>query len=191
MGEGAAAIMKTNAPIAATLGYLLCATLPVDASTLEVDKTRSKIQVDAKATGHDFSGTLKNYVVKATGDADKLKPQSLELAWNFTDLKTEDDGRDAEMIKWLGGGTPKGTFKFVKFWTDKTGDKAEGLLTLHGVSKTVYFPFTVRQDGEWVTASGKVEMDYKDFGLPVVRAMLVMTVDPKLVVNFQLAGKLK
>jgi hypothetical protein len=62
---------------------------------------------------------------------------------------------------------------------------------IHGVAKTVYFPFTVKKDGEWVTASGQVEMDYKDFGLPLVRAMLVMTVDPKLVVNFQLVGKVK
>ncbi len=173
------------------VGTLLCSILTLSAATLDVDKTRSKIQVEAKATGHAFTGTLKDYTIKATGDEDKLKPTTLELAWNFSDLKTEDDARDVEMIKWLGGGAPKGSFKFVKFWTDKTGDKAEGSLTIHGVSKTVYFPFTVKKDGEWVTASGKIEMDYKDFGLPVVRAMLVMTVDPKLVVNFQVVGKLK
>ena len=183
--------MKTTTPIAHLLGTLLGTTLALSAATLEVDKTRSKIQVDAKATGHAFTGTLKAYTAKATGDSAKLKPDSLELSWNFSDLKTDDDGRDAEMIKWLGGGAPKGSFKFVKFWTDKTGDKAEGTLTIHGVSKTVYFPFTVKKDGEWVTASGKVEMDYKDFGLPLVRAMVVMTVDPKLVVNFQLVGKVK
>jgi polyisoprenoid-binding protein YceI len=184
--------MKTTTPFAPLVGTLLGSMLAVSAATLEVDKTRSKIQVDAKATGHAFTGTLKAYTVKATGDEAKLKPDSLELSWNFTDLDTDDDGRDAEMIKWLGGGTPKGTFKFVKFWTDKAGvDNAQGTLTIHGVSKTVYFPFAVKQDGEWVTATGKVEMDYKDFGLPLVRAMVVMTVDPKVVVNFQIVGKVK
>ena len=183
--------MKPSTTFAIMVGTLQCTILAVSAATLEVDKARSKIQVEAKATGHAFTGTLKDYTVKATGETAKLKPQSLELSWNFADLKTDDDGRDAEMLKWLGGGTPKGSFKFVKFWTDKTGDKAEGALTIHGVTKTVYFPFVVKKDGEWVTASGKVEMDYKDFGLPVVRAMLVMTVDPKLVVNFQMVGKVK
>jgi len=177
----------TAALLGALLGPLTC----VCAATLEVDKTRSKIQVEAKATGHAFTGTLKTYTIKATGDTGKLKPTALELAWNFSDLATDDGGRDAEMLKWLGGDTPKGSFKFVKFWTDKTGDKAEGALTIHGVTQTVYFPFTVKKDGEWVTASGKVEMDYKDFGLPLVRAMLVMTVDPKLVVTFQVSGKVK
>ncbi len=173
-------------------GALLCSMLTVSAATLEVDKTRSKIQVEAKATGHAFTGTLTAYTLKASGDAARLKPEALELSWNFSDLDTADDGRDAEMLKWLGGNAPKGTFKFVKFWTDKDGvDHAQGTLMIHGVAKTVYFPFTVKKDGEWVTASGQVEMDYKDFGLPLVRAMLVMTVDPKLVVNFQLVGKVK
>jgi polyisoprenoid-binding protein YceI len=184
--------MKTTTVITSLIGTLLCSMLGASAATLEVDKTRSKIQVDAKATGHAFTGTLKAYTVKATGDAAKLKPDSLELSWNFSDLDTDDDGRDKEMIKWLGGGAPKGSFKFVKFWTDKAGvDNAQGTLTIHGVSKTVYFPFTVKKDGEWVTATGKVEMDYKDFDLPLVRAMVVMTVDPKVVVNFQLVGKVK
>ncbi|MCX6880691.1 MAG: YceI family protein [Verrucomicrobia bacterium] len=184
--------MRTTTPFATVLGTLLCSMFAVSAATLEVDQTRSKLQVDAKATGHAFSGTLKNYTVKATGDTSKLKPESLELSWNFSDLDTDDKGRDAEMLKWLGGGAPKGNFKFVKFWTDKDGvDHAQGTLTIHGVAKTVYFPFTVKKDGAWVTASGKVELDYKDFGLPLVRAMLVMTVDPKLVVNFQLVGKVK
>lgn len=184
--------MKTPTKFAALAATLLCSMLAVPAATLEVDKTRSKIQVDAKATGHAFTGTLKAYTLKATGDVAKLKPGSLELSWSFSDLDTADDGRDAEMIKWLGGGAPKGSFKFVKFWTDKDGvDHAAGTLTIHGIAKTVYFPFTVKKDGEWVTASGQLEMDYTDFGLPVVRAMLVMTVDPKLVVKFQLVGKVK
>jgi len=184
--------MKTPTNLAALSLTLLCLAVPVTAATLEVDKTRSKIEVAAKATGHDFSGILKEYTVKATGDLAKLKPESLELNWNFSNLKTADDGRDTEMLKWLGAATPMGSFKFIKFWTDKAGvDHAAGTLTIHGVGKTVYFPFKVKKDGEWVTASGTAELDYKDFGLPVVRAMLVMTVDPKLVVTFQVVGKVK
>lgn len=167
----------------ATLGH---------AATLDLDKERSRIQVDAKATGHNFTGTLSDYKASASGDATSLKPAAFTLSWNFTDLKTDDVKRDAEMIKWLGGGAPKGTFKFDKSWTDKTGnEQGMGTLTINGVSKTVSFPFTAKKDGEWVTIDGKVSMDYQNFSLPVIRAMMVMTVEPQLVVRFHVVGKVK
>ena len=34
-------------------------------------------------------------------------------------------------------------------------------------------------------------MDYQDFKLPIIRAMAVMTVDPKLTVRFHVVGKIK
>jgi polyisoprenoid-binding protein YceI len=162
------------------------------AATLEVDKGRSRIQVDAKATGHKFTGTLKDYTASVAGDSASLKPEGFELKWNFKDLDTDDAKRDAEMIKWLGGGNPKGGFKFTKSWTGKDGSQqGSGALTIHGVSKEISFPYTVTKDGEWVTISGTVSMDYRNFSLPIIRAMAVMTVDPQLVVRFHVVGKVK
>jgi len=182
--------MKTK--FAQFLGLLLSMAGVTHSATLEVDPGRSRIQVDAKATGHGFTGTLEKYTARVTGDVATLAPVGFELNWNFQDLKTADADRDAEMIKWLGGGNPAGSFKFVKSWTDKQGvTNAQGTLTIHGVSKTVYFPYTVKKDGPQVTIDGKVAMDYQNFNLPVVRAMLVMTVDPKLVVGFHLVGRVK
>ena len=177
--------------IAILCGALCSATL-ARAATLEVDKGRSRIQVDAKATGHRFTGTLKNYASSVACDAGSLKPQGFELKWNFKDLDTDDAKRDAEMIKWLGGGNPQGSFKFIKSWTDKDGSpQAMGTLTIHGVSKVVSFPYSVKKDGNWVTVDGKGSMDYQNFSLPIIRAMAVMTVDPKLVVSFHVVGKLR
>lgn len=173
------------------LGSLLGATLAASAATFEVDKAKSTIKVEAKATAHAFSGTLKDYQISAAGDATSLKPTALNLSWSFKNLDTDDDGRDAEMIKWLGGGNPTGSYKFVKIWSKAGVDYAEGTLTIHGVSKTVQIPLTVKRDGGVVTTSGKVVIDYKDFGLPLIRAMLVMTVEPQLTVSFTLVGKLK
>ncbi len=174
------------------LGLLLCLAATSHAATLEVDPSHSKIQVDAKATGHAFTGTLEKFTAKVAGDSATLAPTTFELSWNFLDLKTDDTDRDAEMVKWLGGGKPQGTFKFVKSWTDKQGlSNAQGVITLHGVSKTIAFPYTAKRDGDTVTLSGKVSLDYQNFNLPLVRAMLVMTVDPQLVVNFQVTGKVK
>ena len=160
------------------------------AESLAVDKSRSRIQVDAKATGHRFTGNLKSYEVNVEGDAVSLDPKSFELKWKFKDLDTDDAKRDAEMLKWLGSNDEKGSFKLNKAWTDEKGvPHGTGTLTIHGVSKSVSFPYTAKKDGEWVTIDGKVSMDYRNFDLPVIRAMAVMTVDPQLVVRFHVVGK--
>ena len=44
--------------------------------------------------------------------------------------------------------------------------------------------------GSWVTIDGVATLDYKDFGLPIIRAVAVMTVDPKLTIRFHVVGKL-
>jgi polyisoprenoid-binding protein YceI len=175
-----------------TLFSALCSVTLAQAATLEVDKGRSRIQVDAAATGHKFTGTLKAYEASVSGDASTLSPTGFELTWSFSDLDTVDAKRDAEMLKWLGGGKPAGSFKFVKSWTDAVGkQQGMGNLTINGVSKSVSFPFTASKDGEWVTIDGKVSMDYQNFKLPIIRSMAVMTVDPKLVVRFHVVGKVK
>lgn len=184
--------MNLNQRTIFTLCGILSAATLGHAATLELDKERSRIQVDAKATGHNFTGTLSDYKASVAGEEASLKPSAFTLSWNFTDLKTDDVKRDAEMIKWLGGGTPKGSFKFVKSWTDKSGnEQGMGNLTINGVSKTVSFPFTAKKDGAWVTIDGKVTMDYQNFSLPIIRSMAVMTVEPQLVVRFHVVGKVK
>lgn len=175
-----------------TLCSTLCFITLAQAATLEVDKGRSRIQVDAAATGHKFSGTLKDYQASVSGDATSLDPAGFELSWTFNDLDTADAKRDAEMLKWLGGGKPKGSFKLVKSWTDKSGTRqGMGDLTINGVSKQVSFPFTATKAGDWVTIDGKVSMDYQKFKMPIIRSMAVMTVDPKLVVRFHVVGQVK
>ena len=107
-------------------------------------------------------------------------------------VKTGDEKRDVEMIKWLGGGKPKGEFKFEKSWDETPeGGSAQGAVTINGVSKTYGFRYTVKQEGGWVTIDGSVPMDYQNFKLPLIRSMAVMTVDPKLSIRFHLVGKLK
>ncbi len=172
-------------------GFLIALSLS-QAATLEVDKERSRIGVNAKATGHSFSGTLKGYKATVSGDNASLTPSGFTLSWSFGDLDTADAKRDVEMLKWLGGGAPKGSFKFTKAWTDKAGKtQCMGDLTINGVSKTISFPYTAKKEGEWVTIDGKVKMDYQNFKLPIIRSMAVMTVDPKLEVVFHVVGKVK
>lgn len=162
------------------------------AAVVEVDPARSRIQVDAKATGHQFTGDLKTYTIKVEGDAATQKPTRLDLAWDFNDLKTADDKRDEAMLKWLGGGKPKGSFTFVKSWDETpAGGTAQGTVSINGVKKVVTFPYTVKREGDWVTLDGKVSLDYQLFKLPIIRSMAIMTVDPKLVIRFHLVGQVK
>jgi polyisoprenoid-binding protein YceI len=190
--RGALTAILRNLDMKNEMIIALCTATLAQAATLEVDKGRSRIQVDAAATGHKFTGTLKDFQASGSGDVASLDPSDFELSWNFSDLDTADAKRDAEMLKWLGGGKPKGGFKFVKSWTDTSGKRqGMGNLTINGVSKSVAFPFTASKDGEWVTIDGKVSMDYQNFKLPVIRSMAVMTVDPKLVVRFHVVGKVK
>jgi polyisoprenoid-binding protein YceI len=182
--------MKTKLFLLAGLGLLLVGT--ARSATLEVDQGRSRIQVDAKATGHAFTGTLRKFTASVAGVPGELSPSAFRLGWNFKDLDTDDEKRDKEMIKWLGGGDPKGSFEFIKSWTDAKGARhAQGELTINGVSKTISFPYTAKQDGEWITISGTAALDYQNFKLPIIRSMAVMTVDPGLAVRFHVVGKIK
>lgn len=160
------------------------------AETLKVDKQKSRIQVDASATGHAFTGTLADYQAAVTGDAGTMEPSSFKLDWKFKNLKTADEKRDQEMIKWLKEADPAGQFTFVKSWKGKDGKTyAMGQLMIHGVTKDITFPYTVKKDGAWVTIDGSAGLDYTNFKLPVIRSMAVMTVDPKLKVRFHIVGK--
>ena len=185
---------KTNARKCITAGasLIMAVITRVPAADLKLDQERSRIHVDAKATGHDFTGTLKDYHAKVTGNETTNAPKSFELEWDFNDLKTGDAKRDKEMISWLGGGKPKGSFEFTKSWTDKAGvSHAQGELTINKVTKTINFPYEVKREGDWVTIDGEAKMDYKDFKLPLIRAMLMMTVDPKLVIRFHVVGEIE
>lgn len=178
-----------KAPSFPLLCGLLVIAAPVWAGSLKVEKERSRIQVDAKATGHAFTGTLSDYEIWVNGDQSSLEPDAVKLSWKFSDLRTGEEKRDKEMIKWLGGGGPSGSFEFTKMWKDAGKTYAQGTLKIHGVSKTISFPYMVKKEGDWVTIDGSVAFNYTDFGLPIISTMAVMKVNPALSVRFHLVGK--
>ena len=83
-----------------------------------------------------------------SGDPGFARTGRFDLEWKFEDLKTGEAKRDAEMIKWLGGGSPAGKFRFMKSWTSREGSlRGMGTLTIHGISKHISFPFTAARKG--------------------------------------------
>jgi polyisoprenoid-binding protein YceI len=164
-----------------------------EAGDLAVDAQKSWVKVDASATGHTFSGSLSKFDAKVSGDPASLAPSSATLQWDFSDLKTNDAKRDAEMLKWLEyAKNQSGTFSMTKTWTDAAGKTwAQGNLKIHGISKSLAFPLTTSKTGDRLKIDGSVWIDYQDFSLPIIRNMAVMTVDPKLKISFHLEGDVK
>jgi polyisoprenoid-binding protein YceI len=182
--------MRKSLSLIVTLSAILLGS--AHSALLEIDPGRSRIQVDAKATGHAFTGTLKNFKATIAGNPLSLAPTGVDLIWNFKDLDSDNAKRDAQMLKWLGATNTEGSFKFTKSWLDAAGKShAQGELTIHDVSNTIVFPYSVKKDGNWLTIDGQASLDYENFKLPIIRSMAVMTVDPKLTVRFHVVGKIK
>ncbi|HYC71100.1 MAG TPA: YceI family protein [Opitutaceae bacterium] len=158
------------------------------ATTLKVDRPRSFVDVDVKATVGSFTGRLETYEAQVTfAPSDKI--QAAVFSFKFADLKTGEAKRDAEMIKWLGGGDPAGSFQLGALALTPDGHgHATGRLTIKGRAELIEFPVTVSQlDGEW-TIAGTATLHYTDWGLKVIRKMGLLRVDPEVKVRFKLIG---
>jgi len=179
--------------IGASLGIALALVAWASAGSMKVDHQASWVKVEAKATGHSFSGKLDKFEATVVGDDQTLEPRTAVLRWDFKDLNTAEGKRDKEMLTWLESTShPGGEFKMSKTWKDAAGKtNAQGVLSIHGVSKTMSFPVTAKREGGRVSVDGEVWLDYQDFSLPLIRKMALMTVDPKLKVRFHLEGDVK
>ena len=157
---------------------------------LKIDKTRSYVDVDVKATAGSFTGRLENYDTEFRVDANG-KIKTATLAFKFNDLKTGKTDRDAKMIEWLGGGIPEGKFEvgILAIAPDGQG-QVTGKLTMHGLSERVEFPVNVTQaDGTYVVI-GEATIDSQQWALKIIRLALVMKVDPLVKVRFKFTGTL-
>ena len=184
-------IIKT--PVVALGLTLAMLAAPVRAGEFLVDKAKSSIEVDVKATGHDFTAKLNKYKIKVTGSASKAHPDTVKLTWNFKDLVSAKADRDKEMLHWLEHAKlPSGSFTLSSF-TKRTDGRmwAKGNLKIHGISKVVQFPVASTRKGKSLTVSGSVKIDHQNFGLKKIRKVLLLTVDPVVNIRFKLHGTIK
>lgn len=157
---------------------------------LKLDRSKSYVDVDVKATIGSFTGHLDRYEIAVPLDANgKIKDAILKF--KFADLRTGKPDRDAEMIKWLGGGDPEGLFDLGMLALAPDGQgQASGKLTFHGQTQLVEFPVLVKvQDGVY-TVTGKTTIDYRNWGLKKFRKFGVTSVDPDVTIRFQFVGAL-
>jgi polyisoprenoid-binding protein YceI len=162
---------------------------PANERTLKVDRARSFVDVDVDAT-KNFTARLENYDARLTLDANG-RIKGATLAFKFADLKTGNTTRDADMIKWLGGGDPEGRFELGNLAMTPAGlGQASGRLTFHGITDRIEFPVTLTRDGATYTVTGESTLDYRTWNLKVIRKALLFTVSPEVKVRFKFTGTL-
>lgn len=175
-------------PIRPLLTFLLlpCALWAAE-RPLKVDHSRSFVDVDVNAT-MNFTAHLDAYDAKVGVDeAGKIK--GAVFTFKFTDLKSGKDSRDADMIKWLGGGVPEGRFELGNLALAPDGQgQASGRLIFHGVTERIEFPVNVIKTGGTYVITGETTIDYRNWKLKIIRKALLFTVSPEVKVRFKLTG---
>jgi len=180
-------LMKLN--YLCSLPTLVLAFNCAHAELLSVDSQQSKIEVSVTATVDSFVGRLEKFQTTIVYSPTSSVPDQASVTFDFKDLKTGKPDRDTEMLKWLDYATkPSCNFTLSNWKTLGTTNYAEGTITIHGVTKSLAMPVTVGQTGTNYTITGTADLNYRDFDLPIIRKMLLLTVNPHLHVSFQLVG---
>src|SRR6478736_1514589 len=157
---------------------------------LKPDLSASYVEVDVNVTIGDFTARLENYDLRVTAD-EKRSVKTTLLTFKFADLKTGDTERDAAMITWLGGGSPVGRFEagLIALTPDGQG-RVNGRLTINGKTDVLEFPVNVTKTGDTYSITGEAPVDYRHFGLKILRKAGLIKVDPNLKVRFKFNGTL-
>lgn len=168
------------------------AALPLHAADqpLKIEREKSFVDVDVKATVDSFTGRLEKYQADVTADATgKLK--TAKFSFRFADLKTGKPDRDAKMLEWLGAADATGEFELGLLALAPNGlGQVTGKLTFHNHTERIEFPVEIARNGRTYTIKGEVTLDHRIWGLKVIRMMGVLKVDPLVKVRFQLTGEL-
>lgn len=168
--------------------FLVLPAVALAAGALKIDRAKSFVDVDVKATVDSFTGRLENYDAQiGLDDAGKIK--TVVFTFKFADLKSGKGDRDNAMIEWLGGGEPDGKFELGVLAMAPDGQgQVTGRLTFHQASQLIEFPVEVQQLDNAVTIKGAATLNYTNWGLKVIRKALLLKVDPEVKVRFKIVG---
>ena len=158
---------------------------------LVLDRTQSHIDIAVKATVDSFVARLEDFDVAITLDREGGRVESAAFHAGLSAVRTGRAGRDHNMSDWL----QTKDFPHVVFVLSAVDRGSNGALTahgrfqLHGQLHDLRFPVTVTVSRGLTTIDGTATLDTRDFGLPIVR-FLVLTVDPVVHGHFHLQGGL-
>lgn len=186
-------VLGRGMPIRNLLPFILAACLAPAGSAAEralaIDQSQSRIDIAVKATVDSFVGRLDAYQSSITL-AEDGNIAGARLDFRFRDVVTGKEGRDKAMHKWQQTDAfPEGAFVLNSLEpADGANAMATGRLTFHGVTREMRFPVFVNRDGMRYAIDGDATLDTREFGLPVIRMMGLLKVDPMVHVRFHLQG---
>ncbi len=154
------------------------------------DPARSTVDVVVKATVDSFTGRLAHFSLAGTAD-ETGQVTGARLDFRFRDVLTGKAKRDEAMHAWQDTAHhPDASFVLTALDTAADGGRrATGRLTFHGVTRELSFPVRLTQAGDELAVDGEAAFDTRDFGLPVIRMMGLLKVDPVVRVRFHFQGK--
>jgi len=160
---------------------------------LVLDRERSEIEVEVRDTFGSFTGRLQAFEAAVSIDPAGPSVERAQVDFKFADLRTGRPRRDRDMLEWENAVQhPSVRFRLERLEvTPGAPVRARGWLTLHGVEHNVVFPVAFLADGPACSIDGEIDLDYRDYGLPVIRKFFMLTVDPHLRVRFHLQGRME
>jgi polyisoprenoid-binding protein YceI len=157
-------------------------------SALAIDLLQSRIEIAVKATMDSFVGRLTAYEPTITV-AEDGSIAGVRLAFHFKDVVTGKDKRDKAMHSWQHTEEfPDGRFEMTALELTNGAATASGRLTFHGVTRDIRFPVAIVREGQRYSIDGDATIDTREFGLPKIRMMGLLTVDPIVHIRFHLEG---
>lgn len=183
--------MLVRSPTHIALLALLAVTTAAAEKPLTIDFAQSRVEIGVKATLDSFTGRLARYEPVVLIDDDG-RIASARLTFQFRDVMTGKASRDEAMHKWQQTATfPAGEFTLASLEPAANGAyTAFGRLTFHGATRELRFPVSVTRHGPVYAVDGDAIVDTREHGLPIIRMMGILKVDPLVHVRFHLQGSL-
>jgi polyisoprenoid-binding protein YceI len=176
---------------AATVLLALGCAAPVAAAgqvTLPFDAQKSSLTFTIRRPGETIDGTAPKFEGDVTFDPQdlskggsvilKVQADALETGNRLRDHKMRSTHLEVERF-------PQIVFKSTSIKVGSAKVLVEGVLSLHGVDRTIMVPATIRYDSGVLTTEGSVDLTYSDFGIPIPR-FLWLVMDDVITVHLRL-----
>lgn len=171
IGRGISRSIKSICAIAVAIGLIA---VPALAHDFTFDRTGSAVNFSGYHAGNAFKGHFEKWDATISFDADNLDATHIRVTFDVTSATTGNAMYDGALLQgdWLDAKNhPQAVFetKNVTRIGDGSGDKnyrAEGTLTLRGVTHPVVFDFALSDPTQAsVTATGQLVLKRLDYGI--------------------------
>ena len=168
------------------LGNAAAQPLPGGTLTLPIHPVTSHLTFTIHRPGETIDGTAREFTGEVVfNPADLSAGSSVTLRVVASSLTTGNRMRDRKM---RGSHLeverfPEIVFKStsIRVGLERGGLQrkviVEGVLSLHGVDRTLMVPAAIRYDGGTLTAEGSVALTYSDYGIPIPRFLWLVMED--------------